>query len=129
MAKKGATKRRTKAEPRRRRGRRQARSQRTTILLRWCFVGVVVFVGFLYYRPLATYFETRATVNNRAAEVRELEQQNARLERRVAESETLQALAREARRSALVRPGERLFIVKGIEEWRRAQRTTVRGDG
>ncbi len=125
----GAKKERTEAEPRRKRGRRQARSQRTTILLRWCFVGVVVFVGFLYYRPLATYFETRATVNNRAAEVRELEQQNAQLERRVAESETLQALAREARRSWLVRPGERLFIVKGIEEWRRAQRTTVRGDG
>jgi hypothetical protein len=129
VAKKGAKKERTEAEPRRKRGRRQARSQRTTILLRWCFVGVVVFVGFVYYRPLATYFETRATVNARAAEVRELERLNAQLERRVAESETLQALSREARRSALVRPGERLFIVKGIEEWRRAQRNTMRGDG
>jgi cell division protein FtsB len=128
VAKKGAKKERTEAEPRRQRGRKHARSQRTTLLLRWCFVGVCVFVGFLYYRPLATYFETRATVNERAAEVRELEQLNAQLERRVAESETLQALAREARRSALVRPGERLFIVKGIEEWRKAQRT-MRGDG
>ena len=128
MAKTGATKKRTEAEPRRKRGRQRARSQRTTILLRWCFVGVVVFVGFLYYRPLATYFETRATVNGRATEVRELEQLNAQLERRVAESETLQALSREARRSGLVRPGERLFIVKGIEEWRRGQRT-MGGDG
>jgi cell division protein FtsB len=118
---KGAKKKRSDAGPRRKGSRRQARSQRTTLLLRWCFVGVCVFVGFLYYRPLATYFETRATVNTRAAEVRELEQLNAQLERRVAESETLQALAREARRSALVRPGERLFIVKGIEEWRRSQ--------
>src|SRR5918992_4440514 len=125
---KGARQERTHAEPRRKRGRKPTRSQRTTILLRWCFVGVVVFVGFLYYRPLATYFETRATVNERAAEVRELERLNAQLERRVAESETVQALSREARRSGLVRPGERLFIVKGIEEWRRAQRT-MRGDG
>jgi cell division protein FtsB len=133
VAKKEATKGRKDAEPKRTRARRRARSQRTTTLLRWCFVGVVVFVGFLYYRPLATYFETRATVNARAAEVRELERLNAQLEQRVAESETLQALSREARRSGLVRPGERLFIVKGIEEWRRARRessgSTMRGDG
>jgi cell division protein FtsB len=121
VAKKGAKKHRAEAEPQRERGRRRTRSQRTTILLRWCFVGVVVFVGFLYYRPLTTYFETRASVNARAAEVRELEEQKARLEKRVAESETLKALSREARRSGLVRPGERLFIVKGIEEWRRSQ--------
>jgi cell division protein FtsB len=107
---------------------RRGRSQRTSILLRWSIVGVVVFVGFLYYRPLTTYFETRASVNARAAEVRELEEQKARLEKRVAESETLKALSREARRSGLVRPGERLFIVKGIEEWRKARRT-MRGDG
>jgi cell division protein FtsB len=128
VAKKGVTKERREAEPQRKRARRRARSQRTTILLRWCFVGVVLFVGFLYYRPLTTYFETRAAVNARAAEVRELEAQKAQLQKRVAESATLQTLAREARRSGLVRPGERLFIVKGIEEWRRAQRT-MRGDG
>jgi hypothetical protein len=128
VAKKGAKKERAEAEPQRKRGRRRARSQRTTIALRWCVVGVVVFVGFLYYRPLTTYFETRASVNARAAEVRELQEQKERLEKRVAESETLRALSREARRSGLVRPGERLFIVKGIEEWRKAQRT-MRGDG
>ena len=128
MAKKGAATKRTEAEPRRKRARRRPRSQRTTILLRWCVVGVVVFVGFLYYRPLTTYFEKRAAVNARAAEVRRLEEERAQLQKRVAESETLQALSREARRSGLVRPGERLFIVKGIEEWRRAQRT-MRGDG
>jgi cell division protein FtsB len=128
VAKKGEKKERADAEPPRKRARRRARSQRTTILLRWCVVGVVVFVGFLYYRPLTTYFETRASVNARAAEVRELEEQKAQLEKRVAESETLRALSREARRSGLVRPGERLFIVKGIEEWRKSRRT-MRGDG
>ena len=109
--------------------KRRKRIPRRRFLVRWVLLGVVVFVGFLYYRPLTTYFETRASVNARAAEVRELEEQKARLEKRVAESETLKALSREARRSGLVRPGERLFIVKGIEEWRRAQRSTMRGDG
>jgi hypothetical protein len=129
VAKKEAVRERREAAPQRKRARRRVRSQRTTILLRWCFVGVVVFVGFLYYRPLTTYFETRAAVNARAAEVRGLEEQKARLQKRVAESATLQALSREARRSGLVRPGERLFIVKGIEEWRRARSSTMRDDG
>ena len=61
-----------------------------------------------------------------------------RLLRRLADSETTTALVREARRLRLVRPGERIFIVKGIEEWRRAQakakarangKATLGGDG
>ena len=35
-------------------------------------------------------------------------------EARLADSTTLAALSREARRMSLVRPGERLFIVKGV---------------
>ena len=38
-------------------------------------------------------------------------------------------LGREARRIGFVKPGERLFIVKGIVEWRRARRATMRGGG
>lgn len=110
------------AQPTRRR-RRAAKPLRTSVLLRWSLVGVVALVGFLYYRPLTTYWETRASVATRAAEVRELQAENARLERRLAQSATLEALSREARRSSLVRPGERLFIVKGIAEWRKNRRT------
>ena len=126
MAKKRAAKEPRASARQSKRGRQRARSHRTTVLLRWCFVGVGVFVGFLYYRPLTTYFETRAAVSQRAAEVRELEAENARLAERLERSSTLEALSREARRSSLVRPGERLFIVKGIEEWRRAQSTMPR---
>jgi hypothetical protein len=92
-------------------------------LLRWSPLLAAAAVAFLYYSPLTSYVETRAAVRERAAEVRELEAQNARLRERLARSATMTALSREARRSSLVRPGERLFIVKGIEEWRRAQRT------
>ena len=91
-------------------------------------VGVAALVGVLYYHPLTTYFETRATLNERAAEVAELRAEKTRLERRLAWSSTPEALSREARQMNLVRPGERLFIVKGIPEWRRAQRT-IHGDG
>ena len=50
-----------------------------------------------------------------------LREERTRLQARLADSETVAALAREARRMRLVRPGERIFIVKGVAEWRRAE--------
>jgi cell division protein FtsB len=114
--------------------KRAARPARTTLLLRWCIVGVLLFVGFLYYQPLSSYLQTRAALNDRAAEVQRLRSERVRLQRRLADSETTTALAREARRMRLVRPGERIFIVKGVDAWRRAQarskaEATLGGDG
>jgi cell division protein FtsB len=94
-------------------------------LLRWLAVGGVAFLAFLYYRPLKAYLETRSTLAERRAEVRRLEAEHARLERRLAASTSAAALALEARRLALVRPGERLFIVKGVAAWRRAHGATL----
>jgi hypothetical protein len=79
-----------------------------------------VFIGLLYYRPLANYFDTRATLNERQAEVQRLREERERLEARLVRSSTVEALSREARRMGLVREGDRLFIVKGIPEWRRS---------
>jgi len=117
---------------RKRKSRR--RPQRTTVLLRWCILGVSLAVAFLYYQPLSTYFETRSALNERSAEVTQLRQERDRLQVRLADSATVTALAREARRMRLVRPGERIFIVKGVDEWRRAQarkeaEATIGGDG
>ena len=39
------------------------------------------------------------------------------------------ALAREARRLGFIRPGEHLFIVKGIQAWKKPHTTTIDGDG
>jgi cell division protein FtsB len=116
------------------RSKKKARARRTTLLLRWSLLGTAALVAFLYYRPLASYVETRATLNERAAEVRSLREEKFRLEQRLADSSTTVALAREARRMGLVRPGERLYIVKGIKDWRRAQASrragaTIEGDG
>ena len=43
---------------------------RTTVVLRWCIVGVVVFVAYLYYQPLSSYLHTRSALNERAATLR-----------------------------------------------------------
>ena len=119
--------RRQEQAPPRRRSKRRPRSHRSAILLRWCVVGVVGVVAFLYYRPLASYLETRSTLNARQAEVQELRAERARLQARLEHSTTLAALTREARRNGLVRPGEQLFVVRGIAEWRRAQRAAPLG--
>ena len=64
--------------------------------------------------------QTRDTLQSRTAEVQALRVQKRELERKLRQSTSDGALAREARRLGLVRPGERLFIVQGIDAWRRA---------
>jgi cell division protein FtsB len=108
----------TGRSPRRKSRRRIPRGR---FLLRWLAVGVVGFVAFLYSQPLRSYLSTSDAVASRQQEVRLLRAQKLRLERRLADSDTPQALTREARRLGYVKPGERLFIVKGINAWRRLQ--------
>jgi cell division protein FtsB len=101
--------------------RPRRRPPRAALLRRWLVVIALVVVAFLYYRPLTTYFETRARLAQRSAEVDELERQRRALERRL-ESETSSASrVRDARSLGYVKPGEQLFIVKGIPDWRRAR--------
>jgi cell division protein FtsB len=99
------------------------------VLVRWLGVAALALVGFLYYHPLRSYLDTRATLSQREAEVRSLRARKHLLERRLAFSTSDAALAREARRLGFVKPGERLFIVKGIPAWMRAHRATIGRDG
>ena len=70
----------------------------------------------LYYSPLHAYLDTSDALASATAEVQELRSAAAALERRLAPTRRSDAaLAREARRLGLVKPGEQLFIVKGIE--------------
>ena len=78
----------------------------------------LVLVAFLYWKPAGTYLHTKRQLNVRQAEVRSLQTEKAQLERRLAQAGTTEQLVREARRLGLVKPGERLFIVKGISAWR-----------
>jgi len=88
--------------------------------LRWLAVAIVAFIAFLYSQPLRSYLSARDSLSERTQEVRELRAEKLRLQRRLAEGDTPEALTREARRLGYIRPGERLFIVKGIGAWRRA---------
>lgn len=76
---------------------------------------------YLYYRPLASYLETRGDLADRQAEVAALESVRSDLERRLVASTSLEAAQREARRMGWVRSGERLYVVKGIPAWRQAR--------
>jgi cell division protein FtsB len=87
---------------------------------RWLGVGALFLIGLLYYRPLHTYVDTRQTLVDRSREVASLRNERRRLERQLADSTSDAALVREARQLGLVQPGERLFIVKGIEAWQHA---------
>jgi cell division protein FtsB len=107
---------------------RSKRPPRSRLFLRWLGVAVLCLVGFLYFRPAQTYFEKRDHLAKRTEEVQRLRAQKARLERLVAASTSDAALAREARRLGLVKPGEQLFIVKGIAKWRRTH-GYARGNG
>jgi cell division protein FtsB len=109
--------------------KRRMQARRRPPLMRWLAVATILVVGLLYYRPLKSYLDTRASLEERAAQVRTLRAERDELARKVAESDTPDALARRARRLGLVKPGERLFIVKGIDEWRARQEADTRIGG
>lgn len=100
---------------------RPRRRHRGTRLGRLIAFAVVVVLALLYYRPVRTYFETRDALAQRRAEVAVLTQRKQALEDALEQTRTGATLVRGARRLGLVKPGERLFIVRGIPEWRRAQ--------
>jgi cell division protein FtsB len=111
------------------RERQRKRPPRSTIALRWAAVAALAIVAFLYYRPLNSYFSTRSALEQRSAEVSFLRTEHDALKRRLARSSSKEALERAARHLGLVRPGERLYIVKGIHAWLRDHRTSIRIDG
>jgi cell division protein FtsB len=81
-------------------------------------LGGVALLAFLYWKPVHTFLHTRQQLDNRQAEVRSLAAERRDLQHQIAAVGTGGALVREARRLGLVKPGERLFIVRGIDAWR-----------
>ena len=79
----------------------------------------------LYYRPLKAYVDAHRELAQKRAIVRQLQAEKGRLEHRLGSSTSLDTLAREARALGYVRPGEHLFIVKGINQWRKRERASM----
>jgi len=75
-------------------------------------------IGFLYWSPLRSYEHTAALVRQREQEVHALSSQADELEAQISSVGSGEGLVREARRLGFVKPGEQLFIVRGISLWR-----------
>ena len=88
---------------------------------RWFAEAALALVALLYYRPLHDYVQARSQRAVRIAAVRKLQKQQSALERRLRRASSLSVLVREARTLGYVRPGEHLFIVKDIPQWKRRQ--------
>jgi cell division protein FtsB len=86
---------------------------------RWFALGALVLVGLLYYRPLHDYFDARSQQAAQLTAVQKLERKRAALEKRLRHASSDAALAAEARTLGYVLPGEHMFIVKDIPQWRR----------
>lgn len=108
--------------------RKRRRPRRGVLVRRWLGVGALCLVGLLYYRPLHTYLGTRDTLAERSGQVESLRAEKRKLERKLADTTSDSALVREARQLGLLKPGERLFIVKGVEAWKRSK-NTIKGHG
>jgi cell division protein FtsB len=87
---------------------------------------VLLVVAIGYVQPLRAYRDASADVAAREAEVERITSANVRLEQRIAETQTPEFVEREARKLTLVQPGERLYIVTGIEEWKQERRARAR---
>jgi cell division protein FtsB len=103
---------------RKRRAAPRVGRRRLRLLWALALVGIAVY---LYYRPISSYVETRNDLAARHAEVDSLRLVRAELELRLVNSTSVDNLEREARRINYVKPGERLFVVKGIPAWRKAR--------
>jgi len=81
--------------------------------------GGLVLLAFLYWKPAHAYLNAKHELQSRRADVHALRVEHARLQRRIAQAGTGEQFVREARRLGLVKPGEKLFIVRGIPAWRK----------
>jgi cell division protein FtsB len=81
-------------------------------------LGAIALVAFLYWKPMHSYARAKHDLGVRRAQVHTLETEKARLERKIAAADSDTELVRQGRRLGLVRPGEQLFIVRGITAWR-----------
>ena len=107
-----------------------ARSRRppaATLARRWLVVALIGLIGYAYYHPLRSCVATRSELSSRRAEVAQLLAEKRELQQRVQASASLDSLTRQARQLGYIRPGEHLFIVKGIKAWEKVHSRITAG--
>jgi hypothetical protein len=101
---------------------RRSRLSASVSPLRLLGIGVVCAIAVAYVQPVRAYLDARGEVAARVAKKSAVLERRAALEAQLAETRTDAFVEREARRLGLVRPGERLFVVKGVDAWGRPER-------
>jgi cell division protein FtsB len=81
-------------------------------------IGGLILVCVLYWKPIHSYERTQAVLRSDEAQVSRLLAERRQLKGQIADVGTGVGLLREARRLGFVKPGEQLFIVRGIAAWR-----------
>ena len=112
--------------PARRASKRPRRLSRPARALRWIGLVILLAVAVGYVQPLRAYRDATADVAAQKAQIDQIQRTNATLEQRIEETETPAFVEREARKLGLVKPGERLFIVTGVDEWKHERRARAR---
>ena len=79
---------------------------------------VLLVLVYLYAGPARSYWDTMRQAKARRAEVAELKRENARLRARRDALRGPSALAREARRLGMVKPGERPYVISHLPKGR-----------
>lgn len=92
--------------------RRPSRSQ---LALRWVGAAILVAIALSYIHPLTSYRHAQQEVAERQASISALERENGDLTKKLLDAGKSEFVVREARRLGLVREGEHLFIVTGVE--------------
>jgi cell division protein FtsB len=90
------------------------RPSRSKLVLRWAALAVLVLIALAYIHPLTSYRHAQAEVAQRRAAIAALERTNTGLATELTNASKSEFVVREARRLGIVRPGEHLFIVKGV---------------
>jgi cell division protein FtsB len=84
-------------------------------------LALVVLISLLYAGPLRSYYDKRELVRSEHYRVALLRSQRDALEQKLKNAKKAEAVERAARQLFYVKPGERLYIVTGINSWRRNQ--------
>lgn len=111
---------RSKKSGSRRTARARRRRQRTGAR-RFVLLFLLGLIGLLYAGPLRAYYDKRQLVDQQRAQVDALRSKKSELERKLRQASTPEAAAREARHLFYVKPGEQLYIVNGIGDWRKSR--------
>ena len=81
---------------------------------RYALLTVLFAILVAYISPISHWVRQSETAKHEEAQLRELQEENARLERRVQDLKRPLALEREARKLGMIKEGERAYVISNL---------------